>query len=192
MKASGVTSNSYAHSQGSSQLITPYEGGRDVNPINKAIQRGKSATPGASAANVLAGNSHFHCDTGKITSGGSPRVAYLKCRGYGVSCDGFESKRAVAEANDVQNQIRSGLTLPHLEKFQTYSLDVHKYNCGSPKPLQATADGITQLDQPQCKSLDISPEYTVLKTKNQETVMPQIQPISIHVRHPSWKSSVQG
>ena len=140
----------------------PYEGGRDGNPINKTIQRGKSATPGASAANVLAGNGHFQCDTSQPTSGISPRVAYLRCR---------------------------DLTLPHLAKFQTYSLDVHKGISGSPKP---TTDEITQLDQPQCKSLDISPECTVMKTKNQGTVMPQIQPISIHVRHPSWKSSVQG
>ena len=68
----------------------PYEGGRDGNFINKTIQRGKSATPGASAANVLPGNGHFQYDTGQLNSAMStalpgntvsPRVAYMRCRG---------------------------------------------------------------------------------------------------------------
>ena len=111
--------------------MLPHEGGPDGNPINKTIQRGTSATIGESTTTVLDGNGYFQPDTSQLTSmmskalpGStvSPRVAYLRCRGYGGSCDGVERQRAVDETNVVQNRIKSRLTLPHLAKFQTYSV----------------------------------------------------------------------
>ena len=185
----------------------PHEGELARNNNNRTIQRGASATIRDSTATILGINDHFQSDDSRLTSittppvlsgnTASPRVAYLMCRGsIGGSCDGgVERKRSVAETGVVQNRIRSRLTLPHLAKFQTNSLDVHTSNYGPPELLHVNSDGMPQLDQPQCKSLDISPEnHTVkFKKKRQETLMPQqVPPISIHVRQPSQKSSVQG
>ena len=103
----------------------------------------------------------------------------------GSSLEEYEAKQCMADNIQQQNQIRSRLTLPHLTNYQPVSLHSKSE---SPKKLPAISDH-TAVDNGESHSIEISPSSSPGKPKRQNPSMPH-QPISIHIRQPSCKSTV--
>ena len=119
----------------------------------------------------------------------SPPIGYVMRGAVGSSLDEYEAKQCMADNIQQQNQIRSRLTLPHLTNYQPVSLHMPCGKPESPKKLPAISDHTANVDNRESHSLEISPSSSPGKPKRQNPSMP-FQPISIHIRQPSYKSTV--
>ena len=166
----------------------------------KSIPRGASVNVRDSTTILLEEIDQFQSDVrnsliktsiNSRESNGSSIYGYVTNSGNHSSFEETGKKLSMSDIIPNQNQIRGRLTLPHLDNYQTKSLDIPSSQSGSPNLLHAESEVIVDSLKKQIKSFDMSPVGTTGAGKITKPSRP-MPSISIHVRKPTVKSSVHG
>ena len=188
------------HSNNSMQLTLPFEDVSDGRRKSKSIPRGASVNVRDSTTILLEDIDQFQSDirnsviktsNNSRESNASSIYGYVTNSGNNSSFEETRKKLSMSDIIPYQNQIRGRLTLPHLDTYQTKSLDIPSSQSGSPNLLHAESEVIVDSRKKQIKNIDISPVSATGAGKIMKPSRP-MPSISIHVRKPTVKSSVHG